>query len=413
MRQWGSGAVRQWGHARHHSPIHCLIAPLPHCLIAPLVIVTFSVSACSRSPSSLDITLTPGSAARPAVVRVTGLSSAEIEALRGAGLDTAGWQSLLGVTVAGGTGAGVAGRFAIAHGTLEFTPAFPFDPGREYLVRFDPGKLPQPRAEAVVERRVSLPAGPARTTSTVVSAIHPSADVWPENVLRFYLHFSAPMSRSSSVGFVRLVDDRGVVVTDALLEMDVDLWNDDRTRCTVFFDPGRVKRGIRPNRELGRALKAGRRYAIVVDAAWKDQWGQPLKAAYRHEFTAGPPIERGISTADWRIMTPVAGTQDAVAIAFAWPLDHGLLQRTLGIQASDGRPVAGEVRVDALARHWRFVPASAWRAGRYQIVIDQALEDPAGNQIGRAFEIDDRDPLAQAPRAARVVLPLQIRASGS
>jgi hypothetical protein len=375
-------------------------------LTATLALV--SVAACSRGPSRLDITLTPGSAAKAAVVRVTGLSSAETAALSRAGLDAPAWQSVFAVSVAGGSGAGVAGKYAIAGDAIEFTPAFPFDPGREYLVRFDPSRLPQPRAGAVVERRLALPAGPARTASTMVSAIYPSADVWPENVLRFYLHFSAPMSRSSSVGFVRLVDERGVEVKDALLEMDVDLWNDDRTRCTVFFDPGRVKRGIRPNRELGRALKAGRRYAIVVDAAWKDQWGQPLKAAFRHEFTAGPPVERGISTADWRVMAPAAGTQDAVAIAFAWPLDHGLLQRTLGILAADGKPVAGEVRVDPLARHWRFVPASSWRAGRYHIVVDQALEDASGNQIGRAFEVDDRDPLAQAPRAERVLLPLTI-----
>jgi hypothetical protein len=243
----------------------------------------------------------------------------------------------------------------------------------------------------------------------VVSAIHPSAGAWPENLLRFYIHFSAPMSRASSVGFVRLVDDRGAEVKDALLEMDVDLWNDDRTRCTVFFDPGRVKRGIRPNRELGRALRSGRRYAIVVDATWKDQWGQPLKAAFRHEFTAGPAIEKGISTADWRVTPPAGGTQAAVEIAFAWPLDRALAERTIGIVGSDGRPVAGNVSVEPGETRWRFVPASPWRAGAYQIVIDQSLEDVSGNQIGRAFEIDDRDPVAGAPRADRVFLPLTIK----
>jgi hypothetical protein len=211
------------------------------------------------------------------------------------------------------------------------------------------------------------------------------------------------------VGFVSLVEDRGAVIADALLEMDVDLWNDDRTRCTVFFDPGRVKRGIRPNRELGRALRSGRRYAIVVDTAWKDQWGQPLKTAFRHEFTAGPPIEKGISTADWRVTTPAAGTQAAVEIVFAWPLDRALAERTIGILAPDGRPIAGTPAVEPGETRWRFVPASPWRAGAYQIVIDQALEDVSGNQMGRAFEVDDRDPVAGAPRADRVTLPLLIK----
>lgn len=389
MRQWGSGAMKTW----------------PHCLIAALT--AFSLSSCSRSASPFEITLSPGSAAKPAVVRVTGLSSSEAAALRR--LDPAGWPSVLGVTVAGGTGASVAGAFAVTGDAVEFTPAYPFDPGREYEVRFDPSKLPQPRAEVVVARRVSLPAGPARAPATVVSAIHPSAGTWPENLLRFYIHFSAPMSRSSSVGFVRLVDDRGAEVADALLEMDVDLWNDDRTRCTVFFDPGRVKRGIRPNRELGRALRSGRRYAIVVDAAWKDQWGLPLKSAFRHEFTAGPPVEKGISTADWRVTPPAAGTQGAVEIAFAWPLDRALAERMIGVLGPDSRPIAGAVAVEPGELRWRFTPGSPWRAGAYQIVIDQSLEDVSGNQIGRAFEVDDRDPVAGAPRAERVTLPLTIK----
>ncbi len=395
MGEWGNGAMRPF------------IAPFTHCLIGSLTAVL--LSACSRSPAPVDITLTSATGAKPAVVRVSGFSSAEARALDRARLDTPGWQAVLAVTVAGAAGPSVAGKAAVVGDAIEFTPAYPFDPGRQYEVRFDPSKLPTPRAEAVVTRTLSLAAGPARTPTTVVSAIHPAAGTWPENLLRFYLHFSAPMSRSSSVGFVRLVDDRGVEITDALLEMDVDLWNDDRTRCTVFFDPGRVKRGIRPNRELGRALRAGRRYAIVVDASWKDQWGQPLKASFRHDFTAGPPLEKGISTADWRVTPPAAGTQAAVEIAFAWPIDRALAERTIGILGPDGRPIAGTPVVDPGELRWRFTPSAPWRAGAYQIVIDQALEDVSGNQIGRAFEVDDRDPVAGAPRADRVFLPLVIR----
>jgi hypothetical protein len=127
------------------------------------------------------------------------------------------------------------------------------------------------------------------------------------------------------------VDDAGQEVTDALLELEVDFWNDDHTRYTVFFDPGRVKRGIRPNRELGRALREGRRYAIVVDAAWRDANGQPLKASYRREFVAGPPVDSALNPRDWRIEPPAAGTRDPLVVTFPWPLHHGLLQRAVGV----------------------------------------------------------------------------------
>jgi hypothetical protein len=296
----------------------------------------------------------------------------------------------------------------VAGGHLDFAPAFPLSAGR-YRARFDPARLPQPRAGDPIAASWAVHPDQPSTPSVVVTAIHPSMGVWPENLLRFYVHFSEPMSRESSVGFVRLVDDRGAEVEGALLEMGVDLWNDDRTRCTVFFDPGRVKRGIKPNRDLGRALRAGRRYAIVVDAAWRDAKGRPLKAPFRHEFTAGPPVEQGISTADWRIAPPAAGARAALEIEFAWPLDRALAQRAIGVIGPDGRPIAGDVAIEAGERRWRFVPASPWRAGAHQIAIDQALEDVSGNQIGRAFEVDDRDPVAGAPRAERVFLPLRIK----
>lgn len=380
------------------------IASVPHWLIASLIIV--SVSACSSGPAPIQVAFVVP-AGGTTLVRVSGLSSTELRSLEAAGLDEPAWQRMLDVRVADAERP-MAGRYAVTRGTLEFVPAFPLSAGR-YQARFDPARLPQPRAGDPIVASWAVHSGQPSAPSVVVTAIHPSAGVWPENLLRFYVHFSEPMSRASSVGFVRLVDDRGVEVEGALLEMGVDLWNDDRTRCTVFFDPGRVKRGIKPNRELGRALRAGRRYAIVVDASWKDQWGQPLKASFRHEFTAGPAIEKGISTADWRISPPAAGTQAALEIEFAWPVDRALAQRTIGVIGPDGRPMAGEVVVEAGERRWRFSPSAPWRAGAHQIVIDQALEDASGNQIGRAFEVDDRDPVAGAPRAERVFLPLTIK----
>jgi hypothetical protein len=57
------------------------------------------------------------------------------------------------------------------------------------------------------------------------------------------------------------------------------------------------------------------------------------------------------------------------------------------------------------------VPASPWRAGAYQIAVDAALEDPAGNQIGRPFEIESFDTVARAPRSDRILLPLPIGTS--
>ena len=99
--------------------------------------------------------------------------------------------------------------------------------------------------------------------------------------------FSAPMSLSGGSANIHLIDDRGRAVPDPFLPLDVALWNEDRTRYTVLYDPGRVKRGIRPNEELGRALVAGRTYTLVVDENWRDAFGQPLVSDFAASFAWG------------------------------------------------------------------------------------------------------------------------------
>ena len=47
-----------------------------------------------------------------------------------------------------------------------------------------------------------------------------------------------------------------------------------------------------------------------------------------------------------------------------------------------------------------FVPAEPWRAGEHTLEIAPHLEDPAGNRLGRAFEVMER--VAEPSQPARV-----------
>jgi hypothetical protein len=354
---------------------------------ALVLFVALLGAACSGAPAGdLAIALAPATPTRAASIRVSGLSSAELSALRGAPLDHTAWNAILSVHVGGNDSLPVAGTYTVAADTIEFTPRFAFDPGRTYIVRVDSSRFPQPRQTRIVTKEVQVPSGP-EAPRTSVAAIAPTGGVWPENILRFYIQFSAPMSRSTALGFVRLVDDAGAEVREAFLPLDVDLWNGDRTRFTVFFDPGRVKTGIRPNVELGRALHAGRAYAIVVDPAWPDAHGRPLASRFRYSFRASAAEERPVQPADWSIAVPAANTRNPLVVAFPWALDHGLLQRTIGVVA-DGQTLDGTIAVDEGERSWRFTPSAAWRAGTHQLSVLSILEDPAGNRVGRAFEIE-------------------------
>jgi hypothetical protein len=373
----------------------------------PLLLLLFAAVCCGRpgkhagdagdrtpdsSATPLQIALHPAeSPGLPAHVSVAGLTAAELSALGNRPPAAAEWPPLLKITVGDDAPAevpAVQGRYAVARSTITFTPLFPFDAGRAYRVVFDPSRLPHPRQARPVTAVVRLPAVATEPT-TVVTAVHPSADVVPENLLRVYIEFSAPMGSRPGLDFVKLVDLSGTTEraeADAFLPVEADFWSPDHTRYTLFFDPGRVKDDILPNRQSGRPLRAGRRYALDIASGWTDANGLPLRTGYRHAFRAGPAVDKAIAPPDWTIVRPAAGTRDRLVVRFPRPLDHGILVRALGVEGADGRRIDGEVGLEAHDTVWTLTPVAPWRPGEYNLVAQGFLEDPQGNQIGRAFE---------------------------
>jgi hypothetical protein len=149
-----------------------------------------------------------------------------------------------------------------------------------------------------------------------------------------------------------------------------------------------VKRGILPNRQRGRALVDGRRYSIEVAQQWRDAAGRPLVSAFRREFSAGPAIEKPMRVEDWRLGPVRAGTREPLVVTFAWSIDRALAERSLSVLTADGKPIAGQGSLSDGDRRWSFTPATDWAVGEYLLFASPILEDPSGNQIGRAFEVD-------------------------
>jgi hypothetical protein len=365
-------------------------------LSAFLIFVSLVAASCRNSENAASIapriSIHPATSGQAAYVDVTGLSSTELAALRSAGLSSDGWRSLLRISVAGVENSrglpAVLGRYVVTASSVTFTPAFPFDPGRAYHVTFDPSAPPLARKAAATDLVVSLPAAEKGAPSTTVTAVYPGGSELAENTLRLYIEFSAPMGNAGALDYVRLVDADGRDVAMPFLPVQTDFWNADHTRYTLFFDPGRVKQGILPNEQMGRPLRAGHRYRLEVSAAWRDAGGQPLKADYRHDFAAGPARLNPLTPSAWRIEPPGPGTRDPLIVRFPQPLDHGLLGRALAVESDDGRMLDGQVVADDDDTRWSFRPAAAWIPGVYRVAVLAVLEDPSGNRIGRAFEVD-------------------------
>jgi hypothetical protein len=97
-------------------------------------------------------------------------------------------------------------------------------------------------------------------------------------------------------------------------------------------------------------------------------------------------------------------TSRSLTVTFPKPLDRGLLIRALGVRRN-GETVEGDAHVDAAETRWTFTPRRPWTPGRHELVALSILEDPAGNQIGRAFEIDNFDTVDKSPDPTTIAIP--------
>jgi len=289
------------------------------------------------------------------------------------------------------------GRWSVEGAALRFTPRFPFSPGMSYEATWQPGAGKPVTSQHAVPKAAAAP-------STVVAHIFPGGDTVPENLLKFYLHFSAPMSGGGIYQHIHLRDDTGKDIELPFLEIGEELWDREMKRLTLFIDPGRIKREVKPLEDIGPALVAGKQFTLVIDAAWQDAAGQPMLRRAEKKFTVTAPDRTPPDPKTWKITAPAAGTKDPLRISFSEPMEQALALRLITVKGIAGMPALNEAGVA-----WSFIPDKQWTPGAQRLVIQPELEDLAGNSIGKPFEVDisgtEKDP--PAPKA--VDLPFEVR----
>jgi hypothetical protein len=155
---------------------------------------------------------------------------------------------------------------------------------------------------------------------------------------------------------------------------------------TILLDPGRLKRGVGPNRELGPPLKAGHEYTLAIGSGMVDLYGRPLRESFHKPFRATEALRERIAVEQWRVVPPATKSREPLAIMFPIPLDWALLWRAITIESEGRQPINGRVAIDQSERRWSFTPISPWSAGSYYVRIASSLEDVCGNSILEAFD---------------------------
>ena len=315
-----------------------------------------------------------------------------------------GWSSVFRVYSGEGRGAEnvppLAGAYAVEGDALVFHPRFALVPGVRYRAVFDaPGG--KPLAATFEKKRQQL------TATTRVTHVYPTTDVLPSNTLKLYIYFSAPMSRGEAWQHIHLLDDKGTPLKYEFVEIQQELWDKDNTRLTVLFDPGRIKRGVLPNEQLGPPIVEGKRYTLFVDSKWQDARGVPLAEEFRKAFRGGPADRTPPDPKTWRVTAPKAASAADLVVDFPKPMDFALLQRMIEVAGSAGN-VAGTVSVDKQETEWRFTPRELWKSGAYRLLVDTGIEDLSGNHIGQAFDLDKFQKVTKNIETETISLPFDV-----
>lgn len=278
----------------------------------------------------------------------------------------------------------VAGHCELLGDRVRFVPHFPFVPGIIYLatMKLRPAVAPDGGIQVVTE--FSIPRDEAGAAPAVTS-IFPSGDV-PENLLRFYVYFSHPMRRGHAREAITVLGPDGLPLEDVLYRGPVELWDPEMRRLTVLLDPGRLKRGVGPNRALGPPLAPGQVYSFRIARGLTDVHGRNMQADVVKTFRTLAAVREPVIVSKWSITVPRAGGRGTLAMGFGRPLDHASVEGAITIVDMTGLPVAGEVSIPKGEQSWEFVPGTPWLAGNYSVLIASTVEDVCGNGQDGAFD---------------------------
>jgi hypothetical protein len=300
----------------------------------------------------------------------------------------------------------VLGRYHVLEDGIRFTPHFPFERGLSYRATFDPRPLGRFEFSDVLTLEFSLPRDESASPPQV-EHIFPSSDCLPENLLRFYVCFSNAMRRGRVEVEISLLGPDGEPARDVLYRAPVELWDRSMRHLTILLDPGRLKRGVGPNRALGPPLKAGQAYALAVGAGMTDLSGAHLPETVYKRFRVTDAVREPIAVEQWEIAPPMTNSSQPLSLMFPRPLDRALLSQTISVSTS-GQSMEGRIAIDQDERRWSFTPTSPWAAGSYHIHVAPSLEDVCGNSVMAPFDRPLRSGSDLAYEAASRSIPFYL-----
>jgi hypothetical protein len=287
----------------------------------------------------------------------------------------------------------ILGSYNVSASEVRFTPSLQLEAGQSYRAKLN-------AAERCLIAEYSVPL-PVTSQAPTVAAVFPSAGELPANNLKFYVHFSRSMREQSGIfDQIRLIGENGEEVRDPWRRSE--FWSADFSVLTLRIHPGRIKHGVSAREAAGPVLIPGRKYTLEIKAGVVSRDGARLQEPFLKHFTVGEEDCTRPLPENWELRCPATGTREPLTVNFGESLDSVLANACLSVADETGRTVLLERRLLPLERAIELRPLAPWREVEYRLVVENILEDLAGNTPLRLF-----DARAEAPQPA---IPVLVRA---
>jgi hypothetical protein len=289
------------------------------------------------------------------------------------------------------------GQYEVHPTAVSFTPRFPFASGVQHVALFDLGALSKNYNEVYLPEspsgnlKLEFQSGSETKTTPVVEVVYPTADRLPENLLKFHIVFNTPMTVGEVYNRVKLLDENGKEIEKAFLIVDQELWDNEMKTVTLMLDPGRIKRGLKANSQMGVPLMKNKRYTLTIAPGWKNINGDFTKDTYYKTFTCTAADRTQPDIGQWTLIKPVT-VNGSLILYTNENLNAVLLSDAIRVYDKSGNRMNGKVEVLENESTIAFQPDVQWMSGSYSISINPLLEDLAGNNLNRLFDEDLETP---------------------
>ncbi|MTI21321.1 hypothetical protein E1176_09850 [Fulvivirga sp. RKSG066] len=294
----------------------------------------------------------------------------------------------------------MAGTYSVSDSSVIFKPLFQPDARLIHTSYFSPDTFNRilNTNHDLTPLAVSVTFKNSEVEAAFVSRISPAADTIPANTLRLYVYFSSPMGLQNPYDYIKIIDQSEQELNKPFVELKEGFWNDTMTRLTLFFHPGRIKRGVGPNMSQGAIFKEGEHYKLSIIGNWQDANGQTIQP-FKKTFFATQPLRTSIDISNWVIDPPTDLSTDPVQIKTDRLLDEALVRRMIDMY-KNGEQVSGDWTIHK--KILSFIPKLPWSKGTYTIQINENVEDIAGNSLLKVFDVDKEQTTPTAPVKTKI-----------